>query len=110
MRNVIRNILTKWSNVFGRFEIKGLLYSGLVPNNGYVNVDFESGDEVPATIEFIYIQSGIKHSDPYTINTPNTLQNFDYYGLTANTRYYIAKKEGDIDYLEVNGEVIFDNR
>ena len=106
MRNVVRDILTNWRNVFG----KQMQYSySFVVQNAYTTINAETSADVPVRIRETSIISGTEIQSVYNYpiaNTPITLGGVADIG----TIYTIAVEQGTLSYLEVDGVVIFDNR
>ena len=112
MRNVIRNILTNWRNVFGRqlvVPIIGLPYEFTAVNSSY-DVKFYTGDEwaIPA---IYYTLSGSATSVSTSV-APNSSYSWTIHPDVGTqvlcTEYNNSYNK--IVALEIDGVMIFDNR
>ena len=111
MRNVIKNILSNWRNIFGRATGfppgTGLPYSFRAPGGTMVITMF-SGYNVPFNYDVTFYAGGVEQHSLGGVTVP--LQGFGIYiPGDAGSTCTITAVDGDCAYLDINGTIIFDN-
>lgn len=109
MRDVTKNILRQWCNVFGRKIIKGLPYTFQVTTLP-IPIILVTGNDVPLIVKETYYYGGVEHNTNFTENTPNTENPSNIYYADTGTDITLELVQGEILALNVYGEWIFDNR
>ena len=107
MRNVVRNILTKWRNVFGKNEIYS--YSSIATNPSYTDFTIFTGHNLPVKIKMEYTEAGDYRSYITTLNNYNEGRSLIAVA-DVGTLVTMTVLQGNITFLQVDGVVIFDNR
>lgn len=109
MRNVVRNILSNWRNIFGK-SINPLPYTFQISQLP-LSMTLYTGDNVPASIRVRGIISGVESDFVFSGNLPNTHNNITTYYFDLNTMCTIEEiVDGDLRALQVYNVMVFDNR
>ena len=112
MRNVIRNILTNWSNIFGRqlvAPVTGLPYTFTTSGSPVAITVWNGLDNGNLIISTSYTYGGGTHSGIYAPITPGNSYSINV-AVDPGTEFTIQQQQGVCVKLEVDGIVIFDNQ
>ena len=105
MRNVIKNILTNWSNIFGKqlTPPNGLPYSFTVQtaNN---KLDFVAGVS-PLQLRETFWKGGVLYTKDTTVTNNYSWLNV---GVDVGSTYTLESLSGTCVRLYINGVMIFD--